>query len=561
VRRILISLCAGLALLAAPSASAAISCTFDAAQARVTVTLSASLDTVYLSRAGNAIQWSIGGVPAQCGAATVKNTNRIDVTATGGGQQRLELDLGGGPFAPGKTKEAKGVSEIEIFVDLGASTDVVNVFGTPGPDVFRMGTGGMNLNADADLDIVAASVESWQARGVAGNDVISAAGGAGTGGELRSSVVVYGGSGSDVLTGGAAGDDLNGETGADRIVGRAGQDGLSGGPGPDVLVGGDGADYIYPEGGKDMILAGPGADYMYAEATADGSDVFSGGPGYDYATSYLRTGNQSFTLDGRANDGLAGEKDNILRDVEVVYSGAGNDKLTGDPGNNTFDGGAGADVLIGGGGNDDLYGGAGTGPDVLRGGAGDDSLLGSDGGDTLDGGPGDDYLSGGLGNDVVQGGAGEDNLSEGTAASGADVLRGGPGRDSLSYSRTLGVTVKLDATANDGEGAGAEGDNVASDIEAVYGGQGADTFVGDPGDNTFYGYSGADIASGGAGADFLHGGASADTLTGAEGRDTLVGDLDNDTLNAVDGDFDYVYGGAGTDVCNTDAMDYKQDCP
>jgi Ca2+-binding RTX toxin-like protein len=89
------------------------------------------------------------------------------------------------------------------------------------------------------------------------------------------------------------------------------------------------------------------------------------------------------TLDGRANDGEIGiaEKDNVRQDVEEVFGGSGNDRLTGNASANVLDGGSGNDILIGGGGNDQLAGGSGN--DRLTGGLGIDLLQGDAGNDRL----------------------------------------------------------------------------------------------------------------------------------------------------------------------------------
>ena len=100
-----------LALLLPSSASAAATCAFDSAAAKLTVNMSGTDDTV-LRRSGNAIQ--VDGVA--CGAATVTNTDTIEVTG-GLGAQRVIVELAGGQLAPGKTAEAGSTSEIEIVVD------------------------------------------------------------------------------------------------------------------------------------------------------------------------------------------------------------------------------------------------------------------------------------------------------------------------------------------------------------------------------------------------------------------------------------------------------------
>lgn len=100
-----------------------------------------------------------------------------------------------------------------------------------------------------------------------------------------------------------------------------------------------------------------------------------------------------------------------------IFSGGGNDDLTGGQGSDVIEGGGGDDRINGSGGNDQLldydpftYD---SGNDVLIGGAGNDSLGFGDGNDVASGGTGDDYIGffgdmnsadridGGLGHDVV----------------------------------------------------------------------------------------------------------------------------------------------------------------
>jgi Ca2+-binding RTX toxin-like protein len=60
-------------------------------------------------------------------------------------------------------------------------------------------------------------------------------------------VDLYGGSGNDLLTGGA---------GADVLVGGIGSDKLAGGGGADVLIGGLGADKLTGGAGDDLLIGG-----------------------------------------------------------------------------------------------------------------------------------------------------------------------------------------------------------------------------------------------------------------------------------------------------------------
>jgi hypothetical protein len=135
-----------------------------------------------------------------------------------------------------------------------------------------------------------------------------------------------------------------------------------GSPQRDTLNGGD---------GDDELLAGGGNDYLTG---ALGADMLSGGDGVD-AVSY--GGNEPLRLsigDG-ANDGAAGEGDDIRGDVEGLTGGFGSDVLIGNDESNR---------LI-------AYGGQ----DVLRGAGGRDLLIGWGDGDELDPGAGADRVRAG----------------------------------------------------------------------------------------------------------------------------------------------------------------------
>ena len=146
--------------------------------------------------------------------------------------------------------------------------------------------------------------------------------------------------------------------------------------------------------------------------------------------------NLNVSLDGVANDGAAGENDNV--DTENVTGATGNDILTGDA-------------------------------NVNR-------LKGDLGNDTIDGGGGADTLNGDGDNDVLVGGAGGDILSGGLGTS-----------DTVDYSAAAGaVTVTIGAGADDGELG--EADDVKATVENVTGG---------PGDDMITGSSAANRLSGG----------------------------------------------------------------
>jgi hypothetical protein len=185
--------------------------------------------------------------------------------------------------------------------------------------------------------------------------------------------VVDAGTGNDNPIFGGAGDDvLHGGVGSDVLIGQYGDDTLDGGPGDDDLDG-------VPGGHED-------------ETATTGSDTYIGGGGGDSVTYEERSENLSLSPDGVADDGAAGEHDNIGADISLIMAGHGSDTMTGNAGRNLFSGGPGDDVLTGAGGDDQLNGGYGN-----------DRLVGGDGQDVLGGDDGDDRLEGGAGVDRYYG--------------------------------------------------------------------------------------------------------------------------------------------------------------
>jgi Ca2+-binding RTX toxin-like protein len=192
--------------------------------------------------------------------------------------------------------------------------------------------------------------------------------------------------GADTIHGGLGDDNVYGgccDTGADVLYGDDGNDSIYGYDGPDKLYGGTGRDGLTGGLGNDLMDAGSGNDSLYAEYNGlDGSDNLFGGTGKDQAYYYRATGDQTFTMgDSTANDGLAGEKDNIHSDIEDLTSGEGNDHLNGNALANTIYGYGGNDVIDGKDGADYLQGDDGN--DTITGGDGEDTLYGYNGADSF----------------------------------------------------------------------------------------------------------------------------------------------------------------------------------
>ena len=348
--------------------------------------------------------------------------------------------------------------------------------------------------------------------GEAGQDTLNGGDGA------RSSL--FGGADNDTLNAGAAGARLDGDAGNDTVNGGAGFDDVEAGLGDDVGFG---------NGGEDSFDGG---------SAPDGADTFNGGPGIDDLRYGSRTADVTATLDGVADDGEAGEGDNVMPDIERV------------------DGGQGNDLIVGGPANEELRGAAGN--DTVRGGAGDDQTDGDDGDDSVAGDAGNDVVRGGDGIDLVDGGEGDDVLESFSfvvgSDDGADVLGGGPGSDLLVMDNaTDPLAVTLDGAA--GDGLAGEGDNALGDLEGVVGGTGPDLLVGNASANQLEGGPGADGLVGLGGADGLLGQRGDDALDGGQDPDLLDGAGGADRLRTRDSGPDQALCGAGVDAVLADSDD------
>ena len=211
---------------------------------------------------------------------------------------------------------------------------------------------------------------------------------------LVTPVTVHGGTGDDSVTTGAANDYLDGGPGNDTLDGGWGDDTLDGGVGADVLRGNNGFDTVTYGDRVAPIVAG---------------------------------------IDGQANDGEAGEGDNIATTVESIVGGSAGDTLTGSAANDVLIGGAGNDTLNGLGGADTLDGGAGA--DHLDGGAGADTLKARDGEiDTVACGSETDAVQADPGDSVA---ADCENVDAGTAPADPTGGPAGPGAGAGGLSGTV----------------------------------------------------------------------------------------------------------------------------
>src|SRR5262245_14186971 len=149
------------------------------------------------------------------------------------------------------------------------------------------------------------------------------------------------------------------------IVGDNGPDNLNGTPGPDVIASLGGNDVVRGLGGNDTICLGAGRDYGKGGAGDDrlvsdapeGSDSYVGDSGRDSMSYLIRTTGVVVTIDGTADDGAAGERDDVQLSVENVTGSQTGDFISGSDSDNALFGGSGNDDLRGGLGNDSISGG------------------------------------------------------------------------------------------------------------------------------------------------------------------------------------------------------------
>lgn len=322
-------------------------------------------DLVFDETGGEATVTDASGECAQTDANTV--------TCTAPSYPQVTLDLLGGQ----DTADGSGANGTRFVMNGGAGGDTL-----VGADQ------GDDLNGEADGDTLT---------GNGGNDDLDGGGG---------DDVLQGGAGADTLTGGAndpdaCGDDadysasannltitldgvanddtgdgdvINGDvesadggSGADTITGNDRDNCLTGGDGNDTLNGLAGADSLSGNNGADTLNAGAGDDDLFGDnngAETPLADVFNGGDGVDeaYLYSFVCTPGTctpkpvNVTLDGQANDGQAGEGDNVgadVEDVNVTGDGAANVVASGefnvidtDDGGDTIDAAGGSDYVI-----------------------------------------------------------------------------------------------------------------------------------------------------------------------------------------------------------------------
>jgi Ca2+-binding RTX toxin-like protein len=466
-----------------------------------------------------------------------------DDTLTGGDNADL-LDGGSGADVL-----IGGSGDDQIFID---ADDVQNgsIDGGDGVDTLVV------VNDEAiSLTLAALNVERVTSND--GDDSLDATG-------MAMKVVIDAAGGVDVVTGGAADDDLRLGSDNDTGIGGLGDDEIRGGDGNDTVYGQDGDDALSGESGDDILYGGRGDDWFSGGLGADqihgeeGDDNISGGDGDDQ-------------LHGHAGDDfLSGDAGN-----DTIWTGSGDDSVNGGDGDDHFHDASGDDIYFGGSGNDWLTHNRTSGYDRFYGGAGYDVLVIRENESSMN----IQYLQGGRqisltkknfdyaidiidveqirfwNNGIIYTGV-DTALSGGFLQSRGDDLIELYGNNTIEESDDINHTIyggsgndTLDGDSRNDKIYGGSGDDTvtgAGDGDKLWGESGSDTLFGESANDSVWGGSGADILNGGGGSDKLYGGEGADALNGGAGNDGLHGHGGDDELNGGTGN-DSLFGHDGRD--------------
>jgi Ca2+-binding RTX toxin-like protein len=361
-----------------------------------------------------------------------------------------------------------------------------------------------------------------------------------------------------------------------------------------------GDDVIEARGAADTIYAGSGNDTIIATSASDGADYIDGSTGTDTLDYSALGSSNNITVDlstaatvdfdgTGGNDSwqvnIASGDTDIVKGIENIIGGAGNDIITGNASVNELQGGAGKDTLSGGDGKDIINGyytdqsessveydtvsysyltskavaidlTAGTAvvdsndSDTLIsienaiGGSLADIITGSADINSLEGGAGNDTFISSLGNDYIYGGnvTGITHTDSQTTGDMADY--------SNSINSSNNLVVNLSTTSSDAAGnsyssayvrLSSNNSSVYTDslygIEDITGTSNNDTLTGSNSANTLIGNAGNDTLQGLLGADKLDGGAGDDVFIinesdiGDSGNDSIIGGSGSDTIN------------------------------
>jgi len=172
--------------------------------------------------------------------------------------------------------------------------------------------------------------------------------------------------------------------------------------------------------------------------TQDVYDAAGGNAGYDAALTTIGTDELVKIVEGGGKDAIV-LSDSLIESSPgvqgasyLVYTGNGQDEVTGSSYGDKIYGEGGRDDLSGMDGNDYIYGG--NAKDIINGNVGNDFVYGEAGNDEVRGGKGHDVVSGGDGRDDVYGDKGKDTIN---GDAGNDRYFGGGGADTFVFDGSI----------------------------------------------------------------------------------------------------------------------------
>jgi hypothetical protein len=183
--------------------------------------------------------------------------------------------------------------------------------------------------------------------------------------------VIKGGAGIDKITGGFGNNTIDGGPGSDIITGGLGNNVIQGGSGDDTITGGPKDNTIDGGGGTDTFFAGHGNNRFVVTATDLGTITVSGpANGYYNILDFSNFGPSGVTVDLRTTGMQAVHSVNGLADLQLKLVDSGaiqevkgsfyNDIIHAGDKSVIVHGDGGSDVIYGGQGVDFLYGDSGT---------------------------------------------------------------------------------------------------------------------------------------------------------------------------------------------------------
>ena len=518
----------------------------DAVQSSVTYALTANLENLTLTGAGN-----VNGTG-----------NTLDNVVSGnGGNNALDGGAGNDTLsgAAGNDTLTGGAGNDSLSGGIGDDTYIIDAGDT------------VSESAGEGTDTVVASISYTLGANIENLTLIGAGSLSGTGNSLNN--LIIGNAGNSTLDGGAGADTMQGGTGNDLYVVDSAGDVVieAAGAGTDtvqsfinytlganlenltltgsadltgtgntlnnLVVGNAGNNTLAGGGGIDTLQGGAGDDTYIVDSTNDVviEDVSAGSDMVQASISYTLGANiEALVLTGAGNiAGTGNAQDNTI---------------IGNSASNALDGGAGDDSLSGGAGNDTLTGGAGN--DSLSGGIGDDTYI-IDAGDTVSesAGEGTDTVvasisytlganienltligagslsgTGNSLNNLIIGNAGNSTLDGGA---GADTMQGGAGNDTYIVDNVGDVIT---------EAASAGTDTVQSSVSYTLSANVEDLILTGSASLTGTGNTLANTITGNGGNNTLDGGAGNDTMVGGAGNDTYYVDAAGDVVSEKAGE-------------------------